>query len=519
MSQQVDKKIGVIYYRVSTTEQAEQGFSLENQKEICLNYAAKNGIEIVKLFCDEGESAKTADRAGLQELLRFCANKKNGVGFVIVYKVDRLTRNVADYASINAMLEKFGVKLLSTTEAISDSSFGKLMGNMVASWAQYDNDVRSERVKDGMRKCFQKGRMPHRVKLGYINFTTPDEKKEIRLDPERAELIKYALTEFSKGIYTQEELRVKLNKMGLRTRPNKSNKSREISFQLMHKILTSKFYFGIMESKKYGEAQGAYPPLIDETIYWKNQKLLNRRVKGDYLSEGSAKDEFPLRHFCGCGYCGRPLTAYTSTNKVGNKYPYYYCYNRKCSSRINVAKDKLEQEFVKYLNQITPKDTLLNAFKAVIIDRWQERYLELGTGERKILSEIERLKQDKQNLLNLAKKSLLPDEDIKNEFAKINQNIMDKQLEYNESRIEEFDLDRAVTYVFNFIKTIPEYWEHATYQQRVKLQNLIFPEKVYFDKEKFRTPKLSHIYELKTALEGGKHSLVALRGIEPRFSG
>lgn len=135
----------------------------------------------------------------------------------------------------------------------------------------------------------------------------------------------------------------------------------------------------------------------------------------------------------------------------------------------------------------------------------------------KLITELDKLKQDRQGLLDMAKKHLLEDDDFKIEFAKIKQQIMDKQLEYNDSRIEEFDLDGAVSYVFDFVKTIPEYWGQATYQQRVKLQNAIFPEKLYFDKEKFGTPKLSHIYQMKTALEGGKHSLVVHRHLGLTF--
>ncbi len=115
----------------------------------------------------------------------------------------------------------------------------------------------------------------------------------------------------------------------------------------------------------------------------------------------------------------------------------------------------------------------------------------------------------------MAKKHLLEDDDFKIEFAKIKQQIMDKQLELNDSRIEEFDLDGAVDYVFAFIKTIPDYWKDATYQQRVKLQNAIFPEKCYFDKEKFGTPNLSHIFKAKAAFEGGKNCLVVHWRLRP----
>ncbi len=194
-------KKAVIYYRVSTSDQAERGFSLENQKDVCLKYAEKEVFDVVKLFSDEGESAKTTDRQGLQDMLKFCATKKNSIDFVVIYKLDRLTRNTQDFYEIKSFLKDLGINILSSTEAINETSSGKFLGNIMASVAQLDNDMRSERVKQGMVNCVESGRLPHRPPFGYINFTHPDGKKDIILDPTCSELVKFTLMEFSKGIY------------------------------------------------------------------------------------------------------------------------------------------------------------------------------------------------------------------------------------------------------------------------------------------------------------------------------
>src|ERR1041384_2476753 len=118
MNQDLASKRAVIYYRVSTSEQAERGFSLDNQKQACIKYADNNNYQRAKFFSDEGKSAKTANRPGLQSMLKFCSDKKNQIEAIIVYKVDRLTRNVEDYSSIGTCIKKQGIKLISTTEAI-----------------------------------------------------------------------------------------------------------------------------------------------------------------------------------------------------------------------------------------------------------------------------------------------------------------------------------------------------------------------------------------------------------------
>ena len=80
-------KRAVIYCRVSTKEQVDDGNSLVSQERICREYAHKEGYELVEIFIEKGESAKTADRQEWQRLLAFCENKKNAIDAVIAYKI------------------------------------------------------------------------------------------------------------------------------------------------------------------------------------------------------------------------------------------------------------------------------------------------------------------------------------------------------------------------------------------------------------------------------------------------
>src|SRR5579862_395813 len=105
---------GVIYCRVSSREQIE-GTSLEVQETACREYARVKGIEIVRAFIEQGESAKFADRTQLVELIDFCRDHKGSVNALLVWKVDRFARNVADHFSVKATLGKYGVSIVSVT--------------------------------------------------------------------------------------------------------------------------------------------------------------------------------------------------------------------------------------------------------------------------------------------------------------------------------------------------------------------------------------------------------------------
>ena len=504
---------GIMYYRVSTEDQAQFGVSLEQQRKQCQSYADMHDIEIIKIFHDDGVSAKTVDRPSLQGMLKFCGQKSNGVEVVIVYKIDRLTRNVNDYSSILMLLSKLGVKLISTTEAIDSTPIGKFIGNVMAANAQLDNDIRSQRVSACMREKIEQGIWCWKAPYGYLNARDGLSKKIITVDKKRAPMIKFIFREYATELYTVEDVRVKVNKMGLRSWSGK-----EISPQLMNKIMTNKFYIGIMTSRGE-EFEGTHEKLVDRQTFFKCQNLLNGKSRGDNVSESQASEDFPLRHFAVCAYCGRPLTAYISTGRWGGKYPYYRCYNRNCSSKKSIAKKKIEDDFRGCLQEITPKDKFLNGFKAVVLDVWEKQYKRINEDKKDRDKQIEALKEDKMKLIDMKKKDLLSDEDFREAFDRIKKEIEAKEGESPETKMEEFNIDEAVEFVFDYIKYIPETWKGSDLKQQLVLQGLIFPEKPIYDYSSFQTPKLCPILQAKKELAGASSSVVASRGIGPLLSG
>src|SRR4051812_2300975 len=106
---------GVIYIRVSSDEQIK-GTSLDDQLERCKKYCEEKGIEVAKMFREEGESAKTADRTQLLNAIEFCRKEKGKVHAFVVFKVDRFARNTEDHFSVRKILADYGVTLHSVTE-------------------------------------------------------------------------------------------------------------------------------------------------------------------------------------------------------------------------------------------------------------------------------------------------------------------------------------------------------------------------------------------------------------------
>ncbi|TNU72799.1 recombinase family protein, partial [Miniimonas arenae] len=198
--------LAVSYLRVSTREQAErggteEGFSIPAQREANHRKADELSARIVREFVDAGESARSADRDGLQEMLAFIAATR--VQFCIVHKLDRLARNRADDVAIHQALLTAGVTLVSATESIDQTPSGMLVHGIMSSIAEFYSRNLATEVTKGLTQKVAQGGTPMRAPIGYLNVRrTDDNGREIRtveVDPDRAPLITWAFEHYATG--------------------------------------------------------------------------------------------------------------------------------------------------------------------------------------------------------------------------------------------------------------------------------------------------------------------------------
>ena len=223
---------GVIYCRVSSKEQID-GTSLESQEAACREYARHKQIDVLRVFVERGESAKFADRTQLLELMEFCRERSNKVQALLVWKLDRLARNVGDRFSIKASLGRFGIDVTSVTEPIDARPEGKLLETILAGFAQFDNDIRAVRTVNGMRRKIEEGIFPWKPPLGYRSSSGRNEKKTAPDEPDQPlfGLLQKAWTTFATGDYTKTEITRLMVSWGIRTRTGDV-----LSRQMIHKM-------------------------------------------------------------------------------------------------------------------------------------------------------------------------------------------------------------------------------------------------------------------------------------------
>ena len=495
-----EKKTGIIYCRVSSKEQVE-GTSLEMQERLCHEYAKRENVEIIHdAFVDRGESAKTTDRPEFIKAVAFCSNKKQRVNFFIVYKLDRFARNQDDHVMMRASLKKYGTELRSATEPINDSPIGKATEGMISVWAEFDNNVRTERSKAGMMERIKKGIWVWQAPLGYRR---PRPGSNIEPDANLAHYIRLIFEEYAKGIYSYASLAKFMVERGLRTRNGKLPLA-----QLIDKTIKNPIYFGLI--KAFGlKVKGTFHPIISEELFYKCQKGYKSRSR--FERRQVKNPDFPLRRTI-CLTCSNSITGSYSRGRNSTRYPYYHHQKQGCIDAKFIPKETFEQLFVEYLNEITPDMQYEKWFKAIMLDIWQSNYKQFDEVNGKIRKELEKLEQDRQEVFALHRKGTYSDDEFLEQKDFINSKISEKSQLMNENRIEEFDMDEALTYCFQFVRHTSESWLRLGYDNKLRFQRNVFAEKPHFNAGKFGTRKLSRIYALNQEYDGKKSHLAALVG-------
>ncbi|MFC2095527.1 recombinase family protein [Candidatus Bipolaricaulota bacterium] len=298
------KQVVVTYVRVSTEEQAH-GQSPEVQRQAVVDYAAGHDLEIAAAF-EEAESAFRSGRSQFSEMVEFLRKNRRVTG-VLVYHLDRISRNLTDYA---LLVEELGMQLISATQQLPNNSTGRLMGDMQASWARFFSAQLSERVEAAMINKAKKGGYPSLAPTGYLNDRL---EKTILPDPDQGPIIPDLFETYAETNMSLMQLVRWAKKRGLRTR-----NGNPMARGAIYGLLTNPFYYGIVRWREM-EYQGTHAPLISKALFDKVQDKLRGR--------GRKKTErrFPFRGILVCGHCGCKITA----TLAKGKYIYYHCTNGK----------------------------------------------------------------------------------------------------------------------------------------------------------------------------------------------
>ena len=477
----------VVYCRVSTSDQA-RNLSLETQEKACREYAARNGWEVARVFVEAGESAKTADgRPEFQKAIEFC--RKNRVDFFVVYAASRFARNALDHLYVQEnVLRRLGVTLHSVTEPIEDTATGRLMNTMLAGFAQFDNDVRSDRTVAGMKAALGRGRWAWKNPLGY---TPPG----MKLDPVRAPLVRRAFELTATGQFTGAELRDRLLRLGLTGRHG-----RPVSRQTLWAVLRNPVYMGTVRAKKWGiESEGEFEAIVSPATFLQVQNVLAGGGDARKAAERKrANPLFPLRGFVRCEAHGRPLTASQSRGKLGKLYGYYRCFER-C---VNVRKEKMEGDFETLLAGLSLTPGAVRLVREITVDVWKKRHAEAEERRQTVERTVRAIREKKKRLLDKLVDGTITDEAYREKLERIEAETDFGVGALIGAEVDERTRNADLAFAEKVLADLRAAWAQFGHEQRQRFQRIVFPDGLVYSGTGYATPTLAPVFGYVRAIRG-----------------
>lgn len=332
------KKKSIIYVRVSTEEQTK-GYSLDAQEDEDREFSLRLGYEPIKIFREEGRSAKDLKRPVLKQMLQWGRENKEKFDAVIFWKWERISRGTEqDYAELSTFFQECNVHPLSVTECNEESPEGELLRWMTKGMNLYELRKISQRTKLGMNKICRLGRKPAKAPIGYINYTHPDNSKSIIVDEVNAPFIKKAFELYASGSYSMKRLGKELFLDGFTNKRGEPYPPRKFEEILKNVFYVGKFMWsGILY-------EGTHEPLVSRELFDAVQAKFG-------LKKPKSHDIFfPYTNLIKCSHCGHNLSAEMKRGAHNSgEYIYYRC---KCGNVKAIKQEELDIEFMRMLDDL-----------------------------------------------------------------------------------------------------------------------------------------------------------------------
>ena len=375
----------VIYARFSSHHQQEQ--SIDGQIRACEEYAQKHDYKIIKTYADRAISGRTEDRPQFQQMIADARKKR--FDFILVWKLDRFSRNRYDSALYKHELQKYGVRVLSVTEGIGEGDESIILEALLEAMAEQYSLQLAKNVKRGMRESALQGKSVG----GHALYGYKIENKHHVIDPPAAEVVKRVYEDYAKG-KTKAEIMRELNNEGIKI------KGKPVSFQAIDRMLRAERYTGVYT---YEDISFDIPQIITKELFLacqKRQSLVPKHTRGkaDYFLAGKVF----------CGHCGKAMTGTSAKGRSG-VYRYYKC------SNCNRLESKAELE--EYCTEQAQNYVLLPESAEYIAHRVADTYnkdidpdrikairTRLNAIERKQTALMDKLIDDNENVVKSAKK-------------------------------------------------------------------------------------------------------------------
>lgn len=477
-------KTAVIYARVSTEDQKENGFSIQDQIARMKKHCRNNDITPI-LVLEEDHSAKNFKRPTFQKFLEDIKEGAIHPDIFLCVRPDRFSRNLMASLEMMKTLLKYGTKVEFLEQNIdTDNPEDLLMQVIYHALPEIDNKRRSLNVQRGMRQAKREGRWmgtPLRgyemIKEGGLKLMVPNDK---------AQLIKEAFTTFSKGLYTMEEVRRQINDKGLKMSKN------QFKMVLSNICYTGKIVIPEWKEEPREIVNGLHEPIISTKLFNKVQDILfGRRTQPKGKSKRN--ENFPLRGYLECNQCGNNITGSGSKSRSGERHYYYHC-QKGCKERFRA--DEANETFSNYLKECKVPEEILSLYHFVIEDFFKQddaqRKSNLQNYEKQIVSMRTRIESVEDSFYD----DLINESEFRRAKKRYQEKLDELILKQGQLSVQKSNFQKYLGYGFSLIQNLDKYYEEANLEVKQKIVGSIFPNKLIYVNKKYRTKEDSPILSL-----------------------
>ena len=512
-----DTPKALIYCRVSSARQVEEGHGLDSQATRCREYAERKGYEVIRVFHERGVSGGLMDRPSFNELIAFIkAMRREGI-IVIIDDISRFARDIESHWTLRRTLKDLGGKLESPSITFGEDSDSVLIENLLASVSQHQRQKNREQTTNRMRARTMNGYWCFPAPPGFRYERVAGHGKLLVRDEPLATIIAEALEGFACGRFaSQSEV-----KTYLESEPAFASRFPNgfVRYEEVIRLLSRPHYAGYIEVPAWGITlrKGQHDGLISLDTYTRVQDRIREGAR--VAARADINEDFPLRGFALCGDCEHPLTSCWSKSKTGKKHPYYMCFHKGCSSyRKSIRRDVIEGEFAVLLNDITPSPAKLSIAKRMFSAAWNERQDRARENAALYTSKIKELDAQVEALL-----SRLMEADtstvIKAYEKKIGQIEQEKLLLAEKAETAgkpKATFEQMFELAIRFPANLWKVWETGRFDLQRLVLRLAFKDRLaYCRNEGFRTPEVSFLFKVLRGESMPDCKMAERQGFEP----
>ena len=411
-------KTAVIYARYSSDRQTEQ--SIEGQLTVCNRYAEQNDITIVGHYIDRAMTGTNDNRADFQRMLK--DSNKKAWDIVLVYKLDRFSRNKYETAIHKKTLRDNGIKLVSATENIPDTPEGIILESLLEGMAEYYSVELSQKIRRGQLESRKKGNYTGgTIPYGYKAEGTRQTGKKLVIQEDEAEIVRHIFREFTTGRQLHD-ISIEMVEKGMLCHGKPFAKT------TLYRLVTNEKYAGIYLHDGV-EYDNIYPAIISKDLF----ELAKKRLSNNQYGKHQSDIVYLLKHKVHCGYCNSIVNSDAGTSKSGKAMRYYKCVGKRRNKDCNlmsIRKEVLEKLIVDTTLEAFSSDSFIDKVAVMILQANAQRI-----EDETVLNILLNQKEDLQNVINNVLRAI--EQGIYTNSTKERLELLESQLAELEIKIAE----------------------------------------------------------------------------------